>query len=72
MATSSASSSNKQGGLGSKKEGIDDLFQCLGIGDETFANDLFFEEIEGVPKESIKWMALARVHTTNYFSQLYF
>jgi hypothetical protein len=27
-----------------------------------------FEEDEAAPKEAIKWMALARVHTTNFFS----
>jgi hypothetical protein len=58
---------NYAGGLGSKKPGaIDDMLQCLKI-DEDEINDLFSEETD-LPKESIKWMYIARVGTTNYFS----
>jgi hypothetical protein len=39
----------------------------LGI-DEDEIDDLIFEEEADVPKEDIKWLALARVHTTNFFS----
>jgi hypothetical protein len=39
----------------------------LGI-EEDAADDLVFEEEEDAPKEGIKWMALARVHTDNFFS----
>jgi hypothetical protein len=50
-----------------KDEAIDEMLLRLGIGEEDF-DDLIYEEVEGVPKEDIKWMALVRVHTTNYFS----
>jgi hypothetical protein len=30
--------------------------------------DLVFEDEEDAPKEGIKWMALVKVHTANYFS----
>jgi hypothetical protein len=43
------------------------MLQRLGI-DEDEIDDLVFEEEESAPKEGIKWMALARVHTTNFFS----
>jgi hypothetical protein len=36
--------------------------------DEDEIDDLIFEDEETAPKEGIKWMALARVHTSNYFS----
>jgi hypothetical protein len=38
----------------------------LGI-EEDAMDDLVFEEEEAAPKEGIKWMALARVHTDNFF-----
>jgi hypothetical protein len=31
-------------------------------------DDMVFEEVEGAPKEVMKWMASSSVHTTNYFS----
>jgi hypothetical protein len=43
------------------------MLQCLGIDDEEI-NDLIFEDEETAPKQGIKWMALARVHTTNIIS----
>jgi hypothetical protein len=43
------------------------MLHRLGIGEGDF-DDVVFEEIEDAPKEGLKWMALARVHTTNYFS----
>jgi hypothetical protein len=57
------------GGSGSKPESINDMLQRLGIGEEEF-DDLVFEEEEEeeAPNEGLKWMALARVHTSNFFS----
>jgi hypothetical protein len=62
-------SSNQAGSSGgtNKTEALDDLLQRLGI-EEDGSDDLVFEDETDVPKEAIKWMALARVHTTNYFS----
>jgi hypothetical protein len=42
------------------------MLNRLGI-EEDEIDDLVFEETD-IPKEGIKWMALAKVHTTNYFS----
>lgn len=59
---------NHASGSGSKKdEGLDDMLQCLGI-EEDEIDDLVFEEDDAAPKVGIKWMALARVHTSNPFS----
>uniref|UniRef100_A0ACD5ZER8 Uncharacterized protein n=1 Tax=Avena sativa TaxID=4498 RepID=A0ACD5ZER8_AVESA len=67
MSTYLANSSNRPGGSGGKKaEAIDDMLNCLGIEEEEF-DDLVFEDEECALKEGIKWMALARVHTSNYF-----
>jgi hypothetical protein len=73
MGSRSESSATGHGeGSGSKKgEAIDDLLQRLGIEDDEI-DDLIFEEEETAPKEGIKWLALARVHTANYFSPLTF
>jgi hypothetical protein len=43
------------------------MLHRLGIGEGDF-DDAVFEEIEDAPKEGLKWMALVRVQTTNYFS----
>jgi hypothetical protein len=43
------------------------MLRRLGI-DEEEIDDLVFEDEETAPKEGIKWMALARVHTANFFS----
>jgi hypothetical protein len=68
MASPAASSTGDQSGSGTKKtEGIDDLLQRLGI-EEDEIDDLIFEEEDSVPKEGMKWLALAKVHTSNYFS----
>jgi hypothetical protein len=68
MAVSSANSRNWPDGPDQRKEeAIDDLLNRLGIVEDDF-DDLVFEELEGIPKESVKWMALARVHIQNYFS----
>jgi hypothetical protein len=68
MASSSANSGTYVAEPSNQKdEGIDDLLHRLGIGEADF-DDVVFEEVEGVPKEGMKWMALARVHTTNFFS----
>jgi hypothetical protein len=67
MAAPSATSGNWPGGSEQHKdEAIDDLLHRLGIGDDEF-DDLVFGDLDGVPKEGVKWMALARVHTQNYF-----
>lgn len=73
MGSRSQSSSMEQGeGSGSKKgEAIDDLLQRLGIDDDEI-DDLIFEDKETAPKAGIKWLALPRVHTSNYFSPLTF
>jgi hypothetical protein len=67
MASPTNSSTNNASGSGSKeKETIDDMLNRLGIEEEEF-DDLVFEE-EEAPKEGLKWMALAKVHTSNPFS----
>jgi hypothetical protein len=43
------------------------MLRRLGI-EEGEEDDLIFEEEADAPKEGMKWMALARVHTENYFS----
>jgi hypothetical protein len=50
-----------------QSEAIDAMLQRLGI-EEDEINDLIFEEEETAPKEGIKWLALAKVHTTNFSS----
>jgi hypothetical protein len=69
MATNSATKSFDQSeGLGLKKqEALDDMLRRLGI-DKDEIDDLIFEDEEEAPKEGIKWPALARVHTTKFFS----
>jgi hypothetical protein len=68
MEASSANSGNRPGGSDQQgEERIDDMLHWLRIGEEDF-DDLVFEDLEGVPKEGVKWMALARVHTHDYFS----
>jgi hypothetical protein len=73
MGSRSKTSATDHGeGSGSKKgEAIDDLLQRLGIEDDEI-DDLIFEDEETAPKEGIKWLALARVHTTNFFGPLTF
>jgi hypothetical protein len=67
MASPAASSNNRSdNGEKLKSEAIDTMLQRLGI-DEDEIDDLVFEEEESAPKEGIKWMALARVHTTHFF-----
>jgi hypothetical protein len=61
------SSDRSEGSRVKKQEGLDDMLQRLGI-DEGEIDDLIFEDEEEAPKEGIKWLALARVHTTNFFS----
>jgi hypothetical protein len=50
-----------------KEEGIDELLENLGFEDDE-VDDLIFEEETDDPLEGFKLMALARAHTTNYFS----
>jgi hypothetical protein len=67
MSSQSAGSSTQASGYGSKKaENLDDLLNRLGI-EEDEIDDLVFEETD-LPKEGIKWMAISKVHTSNYFS----
>ena len=47
------------------------MLMRLGINEEEI-DDLVFEDEPDAPKEGVKWMALARVHTSNYFSPLTF
>jgi hypothetical protein len=67
--SSQDSSANKSAsGSGTKKgEVLDDTLMRLGIKDDKI-DDLVFEDEEDTPKEGIKWMSLAKVHTANYFS----
>jgi hypothetical protein len=53
--------------MAAKDEGINELLERLGF-DEDEVDDLIFEEENDAPLEGIKWMALVRVHTMNYFS----
>jgi hypothetical protein len=56
------------GGSGTKKdEAIDDMLHRLGIEEDEY-DDLVFEEEDEAPKEGLKWMALAKIHTSNSFS----
>jgi hypothetical protein len=64
---SPANSTSEAGGSGSKQvEPIDDMLHRLGIEEDEY-DDLIFEDEEDVPKEGLKWMALAKVHTSNVF-----
>jgi hypothetical protein len=66
MASPESSSASQAGGGDKKKaETINSMLQRLGIEDDEI-DDLVFKEDEAAPKEAIKWMALARVHTTNF------
>jgi hypothetical protein len=65
--TSSAASQTGEGSGSKKEERLDDLLQRLGI-DEEEIDDLVFEEEVDAPKEGIKWMALVKVHSMNFFS----
>ena len=53
--------------LAEKEKPIDDLLHRLGIEDDEYDDLIIVDEVD-VPLEGMKWMALARVHTTNYFS----
>jgi hypothetical protein len=69
---SPASSTNQASGSGNKKaEAIGDMLQRLGI-EEDELDDLVFEDEDSAPRQGIKWMALAKVHTTNPFSPITF
>jgi hypothetical protein len=69
---SPANSSNQASESGSKKEeAIGDMLISLGIEDDKL-DDLVFEDEESAPKQGIKWMALAKVHTANNFSPITF
>jgi hypothetical protein len=68
MGDSGSSSSNKPSGSGLKeKEKISDMLQRLGIEEDEY-DDLVLEDEEEAPIQGLKWMALARVHTSNFFS----
>jgi hypothetical protein len=42
------------------------MLKCLGI-EEGEIDDLVFEDTD-IPSEGIKWLAITRVHTNNFFS----
>jgi hypothetical protein len=66
-ANQASGSASQASGSGTKKpENLNEMLNRLGI-EEDEIDDLVFEETD-IPKEGIKWMALAKVHTTNYFS----
>jgi hypothetical protein len=68
MPASSENSGNWPDGSSKQtEEEINDMLHRLGIGEDDF-DDLVFEEVDSAPKEVIKWMALVRVHTKNYFN----
>jgi hypothetical protein len=65
MSSSQASATLPAGGPRSKQQSnLDDLLMRLRI-DEDEIDDLVFEDEEDVPKQGMKWTALARVHTAN-------
>jgi hypothetical protein len=64
---SSAASQTAEGSGSKKDEHLGDLLQRLGIDDDEI-DDLVFEDQEDVPREGIKWMALVKLHTVNFFS----
>jgi hypothetical protein len=66
MSSPTTSSNQVTGSTSKTPETIDAMLLRLGI-DEEEIDDLVFEEEESAPKE-VKWMALAKVHTTNFFS----
>jgi hypothetical protein len=67
MTSPATSTTDQVSGSGTKKaEAIDEMLRRLGI-EEDEIDDLVFEEEESILKE-VKWMALAKVHTSNYFS----
>jgi hypothetical protein len=69
---SPATSSTQASRSGSKKEeAIGEMLNRFGIEDDEL-DDLVFEEEESAPKQGIKWMALAKVHTANNFSPITF
>jgi hypothetical protein len=71
-ANSESSATQQAGGSGSKPcENLKDMFLMLGI-EEDEAGDLVFKDEPEAPKEGLKWLALAKVHTSNFFSPLTF
>jgi hypothetical protein len=65
---SPTNSSNGASGSGTQNPNtIDDMLHRLGI-DEDECDDLVFEDQDEIPKEGLKWMTLAKVHTSNVFS----
>ena len=64
-ASSGAASHNGSGVEG--EQSIDDLLQRLGI-EEDQLDDFVLDDEPAVPLEGMKWLALARVHTSNFFS----
>jgi hypothetical protein len=67
MSDQNSSSSQQAEGSGSKQsEALDDMLKRLGI-KEGKIDDLVFEDID-IPSKGIKWLAIARVHTNNFFS----
>jgi hypothetical protein len=65
-------SKQQAGGSGSKpSENLKNMFLMLGI-EEDEADDLIFKDEPDTPKEGLKWLVLAKVHTSNFLSPLTF
>jgi hypothetical protein len=68
MSSTHGSTSDQASGSGlQKNEALNEMLLRLGI-EEDEEDDLVFEDQIDVPKEGMKWTALARVHTSNFFS----
>ena len=70
-ANSSTQSAQANGSGSKKEEAIGDMLLRLGL-EEDEIDDFVFEEEESAPKLGMKWMTLAKVHTSNQFSPITF
>ena len=69
--TQSATCGSGDGGDSGAKADLGDFFGQLDLNDEAF-DDVVIDEEDPVLKESVRWLALARVHTGKSFSQAAF
>ncbi|KAF7049887.1 hypothetical protein CFC21_058341 [Triticum aestivum] len=67
MASSDANSATSGGASASANPVLEDFFDQLDLNDEDF-NDVEIDEEDPVIQESVRWLALARVHTEKNFS----
>ncbi|XBH82927.1 hypothetical protein VPH35_071475 [Triticum aestivum] len=67
MASSDANSATSGGASASANPVLEDFFDQLDLNDEEF-NDVGIDEEDPVIQESVRWLALARVHTEKNFS----